>query len=218
VVDHEGVLLGVVTADDVFDVAQAEATEDIQLSGGVSPLRGSYREAGVFELFRRRLPWLGSLILVNLAASGVIAAYEETLASVLALTFFLPMLLGAAGNAGAQVSTLTVRALATGDLRASEWRRAALKEAAVGTALGVSMAVLAGLLAMWRVGGSVAMVVALSMGAVILVSNIVGLILPFMLTQLRLDPAVASNPLITSVSDVTGLAIYLSIAAFVLNA
>jgi magnesium transporter len=217
VVDSDGVLLGVVTADDVFDVAQAEATEDIHLSGAVTPLRVSYREATVVELFRKRMPWLGSLILVNLAASGVIAAYEETLASVLALTFFLPLLLGAAGNAGAQASTLTVRALATGDLRKSEWSRAAVKEAAVGTALGFSMAVLAWLLAIWRADGSVAMAVALSMGAVILISNIVGLTLPFLLTHLKLDPAVASNPLITSVSDVTGVAIYLSVAALVLG-
>jgi magnesium transporter len=147
----------------------------------------------------------------------VIAAYEDTLASVLALTFFLPLLLGAGGNAGAQASTLTVRALATGDLEVSAWGRAVLKEAGVGLALGASMAVLAWLLAIWRADDGVASVVALSMGAVILVSNMVGLTLPFLLTRFKLDPAVASNPLITSVSDVTGVAIYLSIASFVLG-
>jgi len=216
VVNDQEVLLGIVTADDVFDVAEAEATEDIQLSGAVSPLRGSYRDASVAELCRKRLPWLASLIFVNLAASGVIAAYEETLASMLALTFFLPLLLGAGGNAGAQASTLTVRALATGDLDSSLWLRALTKELAVGLILGLSMAGLAWLLASWRADMRVALVVAVSMAAVVLVANLVGMTLPFLLTRLRLDPAVASNPLITSISDVAGVLIYLSTAAFAL--
>lgn len=216
VVNDQGVLLGVVTADDVFDVAEEEATEDFQLSGAVTPLRGSYREAGVLSLCRKRLPWLGSLIFVNLAASGVIAAYEETLTRMLALTFFLPLLLGAGGNAGAQTSTLTVRALATGDLEGSSWKGALLKELVVGLTLGLAMAALAWMLASWRADSQVAIAVALSMAAVIIVANAVGLTLPFVLSKLKIDPAVASNPLITSISDVTGVLIYLSIATAVL--
>jgi magnesium transporter len=216
VVDPDNILLGIVTADDVFDVAEEEATEDFQLSGAVTPLRGSYRDASILSLCWKRLPWLGSLIFVNLAASGVIAAYEETLASMLALTFFLPLLLGAAGNAGAQASTLTVRALATGDLEPSDWPRAVLKELPVGLVLGGAMAALAWMLARWRADSQVAIVVAFSMATVILVANLVGLTLPFLLSKLKIDPAVASNPLITSVSDVAGVAIYLSAAAFLL--
>ncbi|NLY50657.1 MAG: magnesium transporter, partial [Firmicutes bacterium] len=117
VVDSDGVLLGIVTADDVMDVAQEEATEDFHKIAAVTPLRVSYREASIGSLYTKRVAWLVALVLVNLISSGIIAAYEKTLASAIALTFFIPLLTDSGGNTGSQSATLMVRALATGDVK-----------------------------------------------------------------------------------------------------
>ncbi|NLB17254.1 MAG: magnesium transporter, partial [Syntrophomonadaceae bacterium] len=117
VVDSSGVLLGVVTFDDVFDVAVEEVTEDIYKGAAVTPLTTSYSDAGIWELYSKRVGWLVVLIFISLLSSGVIALFEETLQTVIVLTVFIPLLLGSGGNAGAQSSTLMVRGLATGDLR-----------------------------------------------------------------------------------------------------
>jgi len=109
VVDSEGVLLGVVTFDDVMDVAQAEATEDFHKGAAVTPLKGSYRETGIWELYKSRIVWLLGLVVVNLLSLELMAYYEELLASTIALTFFIPLLLGSGGNTGSQSSTIMVR-------------------------------------------------------------------------------------------------------------
>lgn len=212
VVDARNVLLGVVTADDVFDVAEEEATEDFQKSVAVSPLKSSYREASMLELFSKRFPWLLALIGVNLLSSTVIAAYSELLEAAIALTFFMPLLLGTGGNTGSQAATLVVRALSTDDLDLTNWLRAIGKELFVGSVLGAAMGLCTSLLGFWRGDWHLALVVALSMTAIVIWANLMGAVLPFVLVRLKLDPAVASSPLITSVSDVTGLVIYFWIA------
>ncbi len=216
VVDSTGVLVGIVTADDILDVAQEEATEDFHLVGAVSPLRMSYREASVSFLFRRRAGWLLGLILVSLVSSGVIAAFERVLASVIALAFFIPLLMGSSGNAGSQSATMMVRALATGDLRPGEWRATLLKELLVGASLGLVMGLASAVVGLIRGGPAVGLIVGLTMFAVIIVGNTMGVLLPFLLVRLRVDPAVASSPLITSMADATGLLIYFSVATLVL--
>ncbi len=218
VVGADSVLIGIVTADDVLDVAEEEATEDFQLSAAVEPLKVSYREAGVLSLFRKRIPWLLALVVVNLGAAGVIAAYEETLAALISLAFFIPLLMGSGGNAGAQSATLVVRALATGDLDRSQWLPTLLKEIAVGAILGATMGLSAWLLGLFQGGTEVAIVVALAMFLIVLVSNLIGVIVPLLLTRVGTDPAVASSPLITSVADIAGLLIYFAIASWVLQA
>ena len=218
VVGADDVLIGIVTADDVLDVAEEEATEDFQLSAAVEPLKISYSEAGVLSLFRKRIPWLLALVVVNLGAAGVIAAYEDTLAALISLAFFIPLLMGSGGNAGAQSATLVVRALATGDLDRSQWLPTLLKEVAVGATLGATMSVSAWLLGLFQGGGEVAAVVALAMFLIVLASNLIGVIVPFLLNRVGIDPAVASSPLITSVADIAGLAIYFAIASWVLSA
>ncbi len=218
VVGADDVLIGIVTADDVLDVAEEEATEDFQLSAAVEPLKISYSEAGVLSLFRKRIPWLLALVVVNLGAAGVIAAYEETLAALISLAFFIPLLMGSGGNAGAQSATLVVRALATGDVDRSRWLPILLKEVAVGAILGATMGLSAWLLGLFQGDAEVAVVVALAMFLVVLVSNLIGVIVPFLLTKFGIDPAVASSPLITSVADIAGLAIYFAIATRVLAA
>jgi len=217
VVDSEGVLIGIVTVDDVMDVAQEEVTEDFHRVAGVIPLKSSYREVGLWSLFIKRIGWLTGLILVNIAAAEIIASHEELLLSSIALAFFIPLLIATGGNTGAQSATMVIRAIATGDLRPDDWFWAAARELLLGTILGLTLGVLVWILGYHRGGWGFGLVVFLSMAGIVLVSNLIGTGLPFLLHKLRVDPAVASSPLITSVADVAGLAIYFSIAAWVLG-
>lgn len=217
VVDSQGVLLGIVTVDDVLDVAQKETTEDFHKAAAVAPLKTSYRESNIWSLYRKRIGWLAGLVLVNLVSAGVIAAYEETLAASIALAFFIPLLIASGGNAGAQSATLMIRAIATGDVTMKHWLWAVGREVGIGVILGITMGLAAWAIGFIRGGVEIAAVVALSMVAIVAVTNLIGVVLPFLLVQLRLDPAVASNPLITSVADVAGLLIYFSVATRILG-
>lgn len=216
VVDSEGVLLGVVTFDDVMDVAQAEATEDFHKGAAVTPLKGSYRETGIWELYKSRIVWLLGLVVVNLLSLELMAYYEELLASTIALTFFIPLLLGSGGNTGSQSSTIMVRGLATGDIEVSQWAASLAKELIVGLALGLTMGLAGVVLGTWKGGLTIALIVGLTMLLIIVVANLIGVILPLVLTKLDLDPAVASNPLITSITDATGLLIFFAISRWIL--
>lgn len=217
VVDSSGVLVGLVTFDDVFDVAQEEATEDIYKGAAVTPLTTSYREASVWELYTKRAGWLVILVFVSLLSSGVMAFFEGTLQQVIVLTIFIPLLLGSGGNAGAQSATLMVRALATGDLEINQWLPTIMKELLVGVSLGVTLGAVSTLFGLMRGGWEIGLIVGLTMVGIILVASLIGAALPFILTRLKLDPAVASNPLISSVTDVMGLLIYFLIAGIVLG-
>lgn len=221
VVDSDGVLLGIVTVDDVLDVAQEEATEDFHKGAAVAPLDAPYTLSSPWLLFQKRIPWLIVLIFVNLVSSGVIAAYEETLQAFIVLAFFIPLLIDSGGNTGAQSATLMVRALATGDIHLKRWARAIRKELLVGALLGVTMGGLSFLLGAFRaepgLGLKIGFVIGSSMILIIIVANIIGAVLPFLLTKLKLDPAVASSPLITSLADAAGLLIYFGVATAVLD-
>lgn len=217
VLDSAGILLGIVTADDVLDVAQEEATEDFHKTAAVAPLKTGYREAGIWPLYRKRIGWLVILVLVNLVSSGVISIYEEVLASALALAFFIPLLIDSGGNTGAQSATLMVRALATGDVKLAQWFKVLAKELFVGISLGTTMGLAGGLLGLFRGGYQIGLVVGLAMVSIVVVANVIGVVLPFILIKLRLDPAVASSPLITSVADAAGLIIYFTLAAWILG-
>ncbi|MEO8325560.1 MAG: magnesium transporter, partial [Nitrospirota bacterium] len=178
VVDTNGVLLGIVTADDVFDVATEEATEDIQKGAAVEPLKMSYREAIVWGLYRKRIPWLIGLVLVNLGASVVLAAYEEMLASAIALVFFIPLLMASGGNTGTQAATLMVRALATEDVKGSQWIKVLGKEFGVGSLLGITMGMGVGIIGFGRSDWSIGLAVGLATTAIVLVSNLIGVLFP----------------------------------------
>ena len=217
VVDSDGILLGIVTIDDLLDVAEEEATEDFHKTAAVAPLRTSYREASIFSLFSKRISWLVILVFVNLISSGVIEAFEEVLASAIALSFFIPLLIGSGGNAGAQSATLMVRAIATGDVLMSQWFRAVGKEILVGLILGLAMGATSWILGLYRGGAVIGIIVGLSMVAIVLVANIMGTLLPFLLTRFNIDPAVASSPLITTIVDATGLVIYFTIASLIIG-
>jgi magnesium transporter len=218
VVDDQHRLIGIVTFDDMADVLEEEMTEDFHLAAAVSPLEQGYSQTSAWALYERRVGWLVILVFVNLVSSGVIAAYEETLQAVIALAFFLPLLIDSGGNTGSQAATLIVRALATNEVKMHEWLRVLGKEFFVGLSLGGTMAVASFVLGWVRGGWEVGLIVGLSMLGIVLFTNLVGVLLPFLLTRLRFDPAVASSPLITTVADASGLLLYFSIATWVMKA
>lgn len=217
VVDADGVLLGAVTFDDVLDVARAETTEDFQLAGAVTPLPGGVGATRSLDLYRRRIGWLVVLVFVNLVSGAVIARYEGLIAEVVALVFFLPLLIGSSGNAGSQASTLMVRALATGDVTAADWGRLLLREVGISALLGATMGLAVWAVGLWRGGPEVALIAALTMVAVVILGSVIGLSLPFLLQRLRLDPATASGPLVTSLADISGVLVYFGVATWLLG-
>lgn len=218
VVDSGGVLIGIVTIDDVFDVAAAEATEDFYRTSAIAPVRETYWEATVALLYRSRIVWLAALVLVNLLSSGVIAAFEEMLLQYVALAFFIPLLIDTGGNAGAQSATIIIRAISLGDVKLNQWWRAFLKELSIGVLIGVSLGMMGLLLGSMRGGFNIGLVVGLTMVAMLILTNLIGVVLPFLLIRLGRDPAIASGPLITSIADAVGLLVYFGIAVLVLGA
>jgi magnesium transporter len=217
VVDSGGVLVGIVTVDDVLDIAIQEATEDFHRVGSVGPIRMSLREAGIGFLYRRRIGWLLALVFVNIFSGAGIAYFEETIAATVALVFFLPLLIDSAGNAGSQAATLMVRAMATGDVKLRDWFSMLPKELGVSVLMGLSMAVAVAVVAYFRGGPDVMVVVVLTMSVVVIIGSLVGMSLPFLLQRVNLDPATASAPLVTSIADITGVLAYFSIAAWYLG-
>ncbi len=217
VLDASGVLLGIVTIDDVFDVAEAEATEDFQKSAAVNPLKTSYRESSVLSLYGKRVTWLASLLGISVVTTGILSAQADTLNSAIALAFFIPLLIGTGGNTGNQSATLMIRALATGDIREGQWLGALLRECGIGVLLGVTMGLASWVLGFFKGDSRIALIVSLAMITIVVTSSLLGVILPVVLQRFRIDPAVASNPLIASVMDILGLLIYFSIAQAVLS-
>jgi magnesium transporter len=216
VVNDSGMLVGIITHDDAMDVAEAEATEDFHLAGTVQHLHVSVRDASMYMLYRARIFWLLILVFGNIFSGMGIAYFEETIAAYVALVFFLPLLIDSGGNAGSQSATLMVRALATGDVRIGDWASMLGRELGVALLLGVSMAIAVSTLGVIRGGPEIAMVVSMSMVIIVIVGSMVGMSLPFILHKLRLDPATASAPLVTSIADASGVLIYFAIATQVL--
>jgi magnesium transporter len=219
VVDDADHLLGIITEDDVADVLQAEATEDIERLGGSQPLNLPYRLAGVALLVRRRVVWLLGLAILSAAYTGlVLQSFQAELADVVALTFFIPLLIGTGGNIGSQTVTLIVRAMALNEVAMRDIAWIVFKEMRVSLVLGGIMAVAAFGWA-WLLGAepTVGVVVALTVVVICLSAATVAAALPLVLRRLRVDPAVVSAPLITTVVDGTGLIIYFEIARLVLG-
>ncbi|MBN1614221.1 MAG: magnesium transporter [Deltaproteobacteria bacterium] len=217
VVDASGVLLGIVTVDDLFDVAEEETTEDFQISAAVEPLKMSYRESSAFSLYSKRIFWLVALLGISIVTTGIIASQEASLTSAIALVFFIPLLIGAGGNTGSQSATLMIRALATGDIREGQLIAAFFREIGIGILLGVTMGLASWFLGFFKGGIQIASIISLAMITIVVISSIIGFALPLLLLRLGMDPAMASNPLISSVMDILGLLIYFSIASLVLN-
>ena len=217
VVDDDGVLLGTVTVDDSIDVAEEETTEDFHKLASVGAVELSVRDASIGYMFGKRVPWLLMLVFANIFSGAALAHYESTISSAIVLLFFLPLLIGSAGNAGSQSSTLMVRALATGDVSLRDWFSLLLKEFGVALALGLALAVAVAGLGIWRGGLQIGITVALTMVIAVMAGSLIGMSLPFAFSKLKLDPATASTPLITCIADISGIVIYFGIASLILD-
>ncbi len=217
IVDAKKRLVGIVTYDDAMDVVYAEANEDLLKASAVTtdaPL--SLKSTPIFSLYRKRVLWLVVLVFGSLLSGMGITRFEEVIATHIVLVFFLPLLVGSGGNAGSQSATLMVRALATGDVLLKDWFSLLGRECLVALCLGLTMATAVAILGYIRGDIMVALVLALSMLGIVLLGCMIGMSLPFILNQLKLDPASASAPLVTSICDATGVVVYLFIASHLL--
>ncbi len=218
VVDKEGVLLGIVTVDDILDVSEEEVNEDFQKTSAISPIEESYYSVSAGMLYKKRIGWLFVLLITDFLSSSIIAHFENAIKAVIALAFFIPVLIDSGGNIAAQSSTLIIRALATGELTIKSWFKVLKKELLIGLMIGLTLGVILYVRGFfWRGGPTIGMVVGISMIGITIWSNLLGSILPIILTKFKLDPAVISSPLLTTVVDSTGLIIYFTLAQFVFH-
>ncbi len=221
VVDLEKRLVGIVTVDDVIDVIEQEATRDIYAAGAVQAGdEDDYFQSNLFVVARRRIVWLAVLVLANGLTTQVIAMNDEVLKQVVLLTAFIPLLIGAGGNVGAQSSTVVIRGLSTQRIQRLGLFRAIAKEALAGALLGVLMAVFVVPFAWWQGQGQgplVATAVGISLIAITTLAATAGASLPLLFDRMRLDPALMSAPFITTATDVAGVLIYLKTASWLLG-
>ncbi|HIX62521.1 MAG TPA: magnesium transporter [Candidatus Halomonas stercoripullorum] len=216
VIDHDARLVGIVTHDDAMDVVEEEATEDFHKGMSIGQLEDGVSRVPLWSLYRKRVTWLVLLVFANLFSGAGIAYFEDTIAAQVVLVFFLPLLIGSGGNAGAQAATLMVRGMATGDVGVKDWGKLLGRELMVAGALGLTMALAVAPIGVMRGGEAVAMVVATSMVTIVLFGSLLGMCLPFILNRVGWDPATASAPLVTTLIDASGVLIYFSIATAVL--
>jgi magnesium transporter len=225
VTDSQGVMLGIITVDDVLDVAEEEATEDIQRMGGMEALEAPYLESGLVEMLRKRVGWLTLLFLGQMFTATAMAHYQDAIAQAVFLGTFVPLIISSGGNSGSQATSLIIRALAVRDVSLQDWWRVALRESTSGVALGVFLGVLGALrIALWpgheTLYGEhflwVGVAVGLSVLGVVTFGTLCGSMLPFLLRRLGLDPATASAPFVATLVDVTGVVIYFTVASTLL--
>ncbi|HWL51293.1 MAG TPA: magnesium transporter [Chthoniobacteraceae bacterium] len=232
VLDGRGVLVGIVTIDDVIDVAEEETTRNIQKLGGTEALDEPYLSTSILEMVHKRGTWLVVLFLGQLLTATAMGYFESAIEKTVLLSLFLPLIISSGGNCGSQASTLIIRAMAVGEVRLRDWFRVMRKELAAGLMLGLMLGSLGFLRIMvWSVGSErisgtsvygphaflLALVVGMSLIGVVMWGSISGSMLPFVLRRLGLDPATSSVPFVATLVDVTGVVIYFSVAVYILR-
>ena len=218
VVDSENRLVGIITVDDILDIVQEEVTEDFHKMAAMQLPEEKYFRAGFFKYISGRVIWLFVLVLAATVSGKLLQKYSLALSSVIALAYFIPMLMGAGGNIGAQSSTLVIRALATGELTLKQWSKVLKKEVCAGALIGVILGFTAFIIAVIFLGDTmIGITVGVSVATVVLVGNLAGAVAPLVFHYLKLDPAIISAPLITTIIDVTGIIIYFEIARRMLS-
>ncbi|HEY0214834.1 MAG TPA: magnesium transporter [Cellulomonas sp.] len=215
----DGQLLGVLTADDVADIDLEEVAEDAARQGGAEPLDVPYLRASPWRLWRTRIGWMLALFAAEMYTGSVLRAFEDELSTVVALTFFVPLLIGTGGNSGTQITTTLIRAMATGEVRLRDVGQVLRKELSTGAMIAATMALAAWVRA-WTlgVGPEVGATVAISAAVIVLWTALVASVLPLVLRRLGADPAVVSGPMISTIVDGTGLIIYFTVARFLITA
>ncbi|NIT56227.1 MAG: magnesium transporter [Aliifodinibius sp.] len=227
VVDSDGILVGIVTVDDVIDVAEEETTEDMQLMAGMSALDDYYSETSIFQMVKKRVGWLFMLFMGQMLTVTAMASYEDALAAAAMLSFFIPMIISSGGNSGSQAATLIIRAISTDDIKLNDWWMVLKRELLSGFLLGSFLGVLGSIvIASWMMmRGNVfslelvlqALTVGTSLVGVVVFGNLSGSMLPFVMSHFGLDPAVTSAPFVATLVDVTGIIIYFSVALLLLQ-
>src|SRR5690625_3041586 len=227
VVDSGGILVGIVTVDDILDVAEEETTEDMHLMAGMSALDKSYTETNIGEMVQKRVGWLILLFLGQMFTVTAMASYEDTLAMAAILALFIPMIISSGGNSGSQAATLIIRSISTNDLKLNDWLTVLKKELISGLLLGSILGIMGTIvIALWMMMRGDPFTYALMMQAftvgtslvgVVLFGNLSGAMLPFIMSKIGLDPAVTSAPFVATIVDVTGIFIYFSTAVFLLK-
>ena len=225
VVDLENRMVGIVTVDDAIDVLEDEATEDMEMMGGILPSEKTYIRSGPWQLFKNRIPWLLLLMISATFTGMIITSFEDALAAQVALTAFIPMLMGTGGNSGSQSSVTVIRALSLDELRLADLPRVVWKEIRTAVLCGLALSVVC-YVKIWLVDclllGNAAitpmvnLVVCLALFATVLTAKIVGSILPMAAKALKLDPAVMASPFITSIVDALSLLVYFLFAKMLL--
>ena len=226
VVDSGGTLLGIVTVDDVMDVAEAESTEDFQKFGGTEGLDVSYTRTSLFDLVKKRAGWLVILFLGEMLTASAMGYFDAEIAKAVVLALFVPLIISSGGNSGSQAASLIIRALALGELKLRDWWYVMRKEILSGLLLGAILGVIAlGRIALWQKTGLydygefwlwIAASVSVSLVFVVLWGTLSGSLIPLLLKRLGFDPATASAPFVATLVDVTGLVLYFIIAALFL--
>lgn len=217
VVDDKGVLLGVITSDDILDVMTEEQGEDVQKMGGIEPIREGYFDASFAVYIRKRAPWLLLLFIGGYFTTTAMQQFGSVLSSIVELAFYVPLLIAAGGNSGSQSSTLVIRGLAVGDIGSADWWRVLMRETGQGLVLGAMLA-LFGVLRVLISGHSMhfAALIAITIVAIVLMGCVVGALMPLLLHRLGIDPATSSTPFIATLVDVLGILIYLGLARWLL--
>jgi magnesium transporter len=226
VTDTAGMLIGIVTIDDVLDVAEATATRDIQRIGGSEALDEPYISIAFGRMIQKRAGWLMALFLGEMLTATAMGAFETEISKAVVLALFVPLIISSGGNSGSQASTLVIRALALGEVGLHDWWRVMRREVLAGLALGAILGSIGFLrISVWSAFSdiygphwlSVAITVAISLVGVVLWGTLSGSLLPFVLKRLGFDPAASSAPFVATLVDVTGLVIYFSVALVVLR-
>ena len=219
VVDNENRLVGIITVDDIVDIMEEEATEDIEKMAAIVPSDKPYMKTGIFETFKKRIPWL-LLLMVSATFTGqIIGRYEDALSACAVLTMFIPMLMDTGGNAGGQSSVSIIRGLSLGEIRYRDTPAIIWKEMRVALLCGVTLAAanFVKLMLLDRVGITVAIVVCLTLVVAVLIAKLIGCTLPILAKRLGFDPAVMASPFITTIVDALSLMIYFQFASHILQ-
>jgi magnesium transporter len=226
VVDSENRMKGIVTVDDIVDVVQEEATEDIQKIGGTEALDSPYLKSPIKEMIRKRAGWLMILFVGEMLTASAMGYYEAEVARAVVLAVFLPLIISSGGNAGSQASTLVIRAMALGEVRLGDWWRITQRELVSGLSLGLILGAIGFVrVILWQMVFhsygehfmKLAVTVGLSLVLIVAWGSLTGSLLPLILRKMSFDPANASTPFVATMVDVTGLVIYFSVASVFLK-
>ncbi len=218
VVSEKGKLLGFVTSDDVFDVAEEEATEDIHQFGGHGALEDSYFQTPLHTMIQKRAGWLALLFVGGFISCATLKAYEDVISQWSFLVFFLPIVSASGGNSGTQAASLIIRGLSIKELSESEALRVLSREVMIGFVLGAILAFIGYFRAYsWGLEPKIGLILGVSVWVLVLCGAMAGSMLPFLFKKLKLDPAVVSSPFISTCMDVTGIVIYINIAGFIMS-